>query len=65
MKYSEGDKVILGEFEGTPRVNGVVLSGEELSWGISYVVQVEPEDASDDGLRELTEDQIEGYQLDS
>lgn len=64
MKYSEGDKVILGEFEGIPRQNAVVLSGEELSWGISYVVQVEPEGDSDDGLRELTEDQIEGYQLD-
>jgi hypothetical protein len=27
---------------------------------ISYVVQVAPEDHHDDGLRELTEDQIEG-----
>lgn len=51
----------------TPAVDGVVLSVDDMrkAWGlsgeagVSYVVRVSPEDASDDGLREVCGDQIE------
>jgi hypothetical protein len=52
--------VILTKWEDQPRQPGVILCADEFVWGISYVVQVAPEDHHDDGLRELTEDQIEG-----
>lgn len=61
LKYKEGDKVLLAEFEGIPQQKATILSAEPLTWGNSYVVLVEPEDTSDDGLREVTEDQILGY----
>jgi hypothetical protein len=51
---------MLAKWEDQQRQPGVVLTADEFEWGISYVVQVAPEDCHDDGLRELTEDQIEG-----
>jgi hypothetical protein len=50
------------QWEDQPRQPAVVLTVDHMSWGISYIVQVEPEDHHDDGLRELTEDQIEGFE---
>lgn len=66
-KYKEGDKVWLAEFrEGkklvAPRVKATILTVDVMPWGISYVVEVDPEDDRDDGMRELTEHQIEGKQ---
>ncbi len=64
-KYKAGDLVWLAEFDNgenvQPRERAEVLSADVMSWGISYVCQVEPS-KGDDGLRELTEDQIEGLQ---
>lgn len=62
-KYTPGDRVWLAEFRDRevffPRVEATIISADVHEWGISYVVEVEPEEEGDDGLRELTEDQIE------
>jgi hypothetical protein len=55
-----GDQVVLSAMpeNDVEEETGVVLSVEELSWGVSLVVQVTPEDSLDDGLRECTLDQV-------
>jgi hypothetical protein len=61
MKYKPGDMVMLSAWEDEPRQRAQILTVEEMPWGMSYIVQVKPEGPEDDGLRELTEDQIEGF----
>lgn len=71
-KYAEGDLVWLGEFDnGTeviPRQKGKLLDGgyasgtKEQGYVIMYVVEVEykyRDGPNDDGLRDVSEDQIE------
>jgi len=60
-KYRSGEKVWLAEFDNgdeiIPRQKALILCYEN---GM-YTVRVTPEEEGDDGLRELSEDQIEGY----
>lgn len=59
-KFKAGEHVVLPEFEDEPRQNAVVLYVEEGNG--MYVVQVEPEEEGDDGIREVHEDQMEKLQ---
>lgn len=66
LKFSEGQRVRLkpNHEEGWPEEFGEVCGGEELDWGNSYIVQVDEyyrnvDGDGDDGLREVTEDQME------
>ena len=70
-KYEPGDKVMLraDEAEGWVQQEATVLGreGDEdapISPDDMYVVEVEPEDRRDDGLRELEIDTIEGKIVD-
>lgn len=60
-KYAAGDRVWLAEFDNgdevIPRQRATVLFGPENDM---WTVEVVPEDDRDDGLRELSTDQIEG-----
>jgi len=64
MIYSEGDIIMLAEYSEpdhgvfVPEERAVVLSyeGNDL-----YVVSVTPDDEDDDGIREVSVDQIIGY----
>lgn len=67
-KYNRGDRVRLVHIEGRedePKEEGVVLSVDWHDWkptgDFMYVVEVDEEyrDEFDDGLREMSEDQIE------
>lgn len=65
-RYAEGDRVMLAVHEDQPREPATVLTADVYGWGIGYVVEVdEHADEDDDGLREVTEDQIEGPLLTS
>jgi hypothetical protein len=57
--YRVGDRVILcaDPEEGWERQEARILATQPKRM---YTVEVEPEDERDDGLREITEDQIEG-----
>lgn len=57
-KYAVNEAVVLPAFEGNPEVNGTVLAVEDGNG--MYVVQVQAEDDSDDGIREVHEDQMRG-----
>lgn len=66
MRVNAGDYVRLGQIPDEPdnpiREKGVVLSRDEMPWGISLCIRVDAEfltDPTDDGLRECTEDQVE------
>ena len=63
MIFVEGARVVLPENpeEGWPRERGVILDVEELLWGTSVIVQVDKQYRTgdlDDGLREVTAEQI-------
>lgn len=62
INLREGDEVWLeaNEEEGWPRQRARVLGADERPWGTCVTVEVDPEDPHDDGIREVTEDQIEG-----
>jgi hypothetical protein len=59
MKYKPGDVVWLAKFDNgdeiIPRQKCTILS---VDW--MYIGKVEPENKEDDGLREFSEEQIEG-----
>lgn len=65
MKYKKGDRVWLADFDNgleiISREKATILFVVTEPWGISYVAKVDEPEPEDDGLRELTEDQIEGY----
>lgn len=66
-KYKTGDRVKLGPFNNGEEIIGpelgTILSADEMPWGISYICEVDEDyrTEDDDGLRELTENQIAGY----
>lgn len=59
--YEPGQRVILraDPDEGWPRQEATIVGTTEMPWGLSIMVRVTPEDIHDDGLREVTESQIE------
>lgn len=61
MKLKEGSRVWLkaNEDEGWPRQEAHVVFTSQMPWGVSVLVEVKPDDPGDDGLREVTLDQIE------
>jgi hypothetical protein len=66
MTYVEGQQVWLKPFDNGERLigreHGVITGVTELPWGTSIVVAIDVEyrdGADDDGLREITVDQIE------
>lgn len=60
MNLVKGQRIVLkaNEAEGWSRQEAVIEDTVQMSWGRSIVVRVQPEDEFDDGLREVTEDQI-------
>lgn len=65
QRYKAGDRVLLGKIPDEPKAPqeiGTVLSVDRMVWGISVCVRVDAkfkDGPDDDGLRELTVDQIE------
>jgi hypothetical protein len=60
-KPTVGQRVTLAanEDEGWPEQDAEVVDVDELQWGTSLLVRVAPEDEGDDGLREVTLDQLQ------
>lgn len=60
MKYKEGQRVKLIETEDCPEQIGTVIEANQMRWGESYIVELDkPEDKDDDGVREVSLDDME------
>ena len=61
-KFKEGQVVKLLPFEDQPEQLATVIGFDQMDWGLSYIVELSPdfkEDEYDDGIRDVTEDQME------
>lgn len=57
-----GQRVRLRELEeGAPQEEGVILTADKLEWGNSYTVEVDEQyrEHADDGLRDISDDDVE------
>ena len=58
-----GDLVKLPATEDAPEEHGKIIDIDRMPWGLSVMVEVEPEYSGDDGLRETTIDDCVPYNI--